>query len=49
MKEPALELVFFMIHTVKSDFITKKLDFSTSKIMMHFAFVIFDIALMMYL
>jgi hypothetical protein len=40
---------FFMIHIVKPDFITKKLDFSTSKIMMHFAFVIFDIALMIYL
>jgi hypothetical protein len=40
---------FFMIHSVKSDFITKKLGFSTSKIMMHFAFVIFDIALMIYL
>lgn len=49
MKEPALGLVFFMIHIVKSDFITKKLGFSTSKIMKHFAFVIFEIALMIYL
>ena len=30
MTEPALELVFFMVHTVKSDFITKNWDFRAS-------------------